>query len=272
MGCGWRSSVSIIGRYRGILNTPRGGWTPDRLGAAMVLWLDAADPASQVVAGNQLAQWNDKSLFGRQFTQPLSIRRPTLALNSQNGLPGVSFNGFSQSMSLTSSWVLTGNPEFSAFVIYRKRTLTQGSVYAWGSTSVALGSMILFDNNVLTGYAYAGDNNFRIQPVPANTTVIQSVLKTPGRIDTTTQAFRDGANTDAGGHSTLVPNLQGGPLWIGGFNDLAEFYLNGIIYEMVITSTSLPEVLHRTVEGYMAHRWGTFESLTPDHPFRFVAP
>lgn len=265
--------MSIIGRYRGILNTQRDGlWNPSELGAAMILWWDSGDDSSYTTSGIQLTQLNDKSLSNRVFIQPEAIRRPTVAINSQNGLNGISFDGIGQGMFTDSPWPLLGDTQFSAFAIYRKRTLTQGTVYGWGTNEVSLGSMVLFDNNSLVGYAYSGDNNYQIEPVPANTTTIQSYIKTPGPINTTSTTLRDGAPNAATGHSTGTPDIRTGPFYVGSFRNLAGLFLNGLVYEIVITSTVLPESLQRTVEGYMAWRWGIEESLAPSHPFRFVAP
>lgn len=247
-------------------------WGPGDLGAIMTLWWDSGDPSSYSVSGTRITELNDKSLSRRVFVQPELLRRPTVAINSQNGLNGISFDGMAQGMFTSAPWPLTGNAQFSAFAIYRKRTLTQGTVYGWGTDTVSLGSMILFDNNSLVGYAYAGNNNFEIEPVPANTTTIQTLIKQPGPINITSTTLRDGAPNAASGHSTAIPNIRSSPMYVGNFGNRPGLFLNGLVYEIVITTTVLPRSLRRAVEGYMAWRWGIEESLPASHPFRFAAP
>lgn len=264
--------MSIRAVYRTLLNGPTGLWSPLRLGSALELWLDGNDTTTQTLDVNRVTEWRDKSPNTRVLTQPAPLRQPTVALNSLNGRQGISFNGFSNSMFSTTPFPITGDPNFSAFVIYQKRSPNQGTVYSWGSTSVALGSMILFDNNVLTGYAYAGDNNYRIPALLANTPIIQGYTKASGAIDVTSVASTDGEVVDPGGHSALTPNIQSSPFWVGGFNNVADFYLDGVVYEIVIASIELPATLRFTVEGYLAHRWGVEAQLPLAHPFRFIAP
>ena len=273
MGRGWCAAVSIVARRRGILNTVQtGDWDPSRLGAALEMWWDSGDPTSYVISNGRVTELSDKSPNSRLFVQPTTNRRPTLVEDSLNQLNGISFNGFSHSMFTNVNFPLTGNPEFGAYAVYRKRSLTQGTVYGWGRVTAALGSMILFDNNNLVAYAYAGNNNYLIDPVPALTDVIQGLLKDAGAINTTSRTTRDGSPNARTGHSQDTPNIQNGPMWVGGFENDPNFFLNGVVYEIIVTGVRVSDTVGRIIEGYLAHRWGLQASLPPTHPYRFSPP
>lgn len=248
-----------------------GPWTPARL-RDVTVWLDAANEDTLSLDGNTVVSWQDSYGNNIAMTQPTVTRRPTLLEDSQNQLPGVSFNGITQGLVSDVTIGITGDAAFSAYVIYRKRTATSGTVYGLGSLEQSLGSMILFDNNTLVAYAYAGNNNFRIEPVPTQQTVTQALVKRRGAIDLESQAFRDGTNTATTNHSNKTPNIVQAPLKLGSFDDVAGFFLDGIVYEVLITPVAHGPELRQVVEGYLAHKWGTEDQLPADHPYKQSAP
>jgi len=65
-------------------------WTPALL--TTKVWLDAADSGTLTLDGSAVSQWDDKSGNANHGTET-STQRPALVSNSQNSLPGLSFDG-----------------------------------------------------------------------------------------------------------------------------------------------------------------------------------
>lgn len=50
------------------------------------------------------------------------------------------------------------------------------------------------------------------------------------------------------------------------------FYHRGVLYEFLIYDTSIDTDTRQKAEGYLAHKWGFFDQLDPNHPYRYWAP
>lgn len=83
------------------------------------LWLDATDPDSLVLAGNNVEEWLDKSLGSQNATQPNPANQPELVPAVQNGLPVLRFDPIAESyLNLR----LRNQRNFHLFVVGRFQT------------------------------------------------------------------------------------------------------------------------------------------------------
>ncbi len=59
----------------------------------LVLWLDASDTTTQVLAEGRVAEWRDKSAHGHQGLQPAAAARPRPVDDAIGGRPAIRFGG-----------------------------------------------------------------------------------------------------------------------------------------------------------------------------------
>jgi hypothetical protein len=57
------------------------------------LWLDASDASTITLNGSTVSQWNDKSGFGRNASQPVAASQPTYLSTGFNGKPTIQTDG-----------------------------------------------------------------------------------------------------------------------------------------------------------------------------------
>lgn len=261
-------------RRRGILNVSSGEWNPGRLGSGLQAWYDASDTGTVTHVNNIISQWDDKSVYQRHLTQTIEFRKPQYVADSLNGLHAVNFNGVSNWMATTDNFPVIGDPAFSVYTVYEKTNTNRGAVYGWGTVDVSRSAFGLFDNGTtLIGYVYVGNNNYLIQNVPVNQPVIEGYVKSPGAIDETSLAVRNGVPVGLEfGNSPSAPTIKARPLHLGRFADFGSLHLQGRIYELFVVSSAQGDLARQRSEGYLAHRWGLQAQLPIDHPFRDNPP
>jgi hypothetical protein len=132
---------------------------------------------------------------------------------------------------------LSGNAAYSVFAVYRKTTNTQGSVWGWGNTGVALNATGHLDDgaSAFCGLAFAGANSYPTTIPTNNTHYLLTYIKTAGAINTTTAAYRNTSSVATGTPSTSTPSVAGGyPLAVGRWANLATNTLFGKLQEIII--------------------------------------
>lgn len=244
-------------------------WTPADITTA--LWLDAADASTITTVSGAVSQWNDKSGNNRHVGQLGSSSRPTVSSASLNGLSTLVFNG-SQFLETSTNFPITGNPAFSIYCVYLKNTASQGSFVGWGSTGVALAAAGFLDSGSLACFAYAGANNYNTTTPSSGSWLFFGYTKSPGAINTTSQAYRNGSDVSTGAHSSSTPSIASAPLRIGLWADFTGNRLNGSMAELVIAASNTSNAGRQLMEGYLAHKWGLTASLPSDHPYKSAAP
>lgn len=268
--------MNVTARRRGILNSGQGFWSPEDLGEQLLLWLDA-DAGSNFfqTSNDRVVTWFDRSGNNFNVTQSQPNQRPELIPEFLNNRSAVKFNSNNQQW-LTSlvDFPLSGDPNFSVFVVYQKEVQTQGTLYGWGTASFPGAGFGLFDNNQsVIGYLYVGENTVRIQPIETQQPLIQGYSKTPGIVAETSLARRDGQNTIVSPGSIInSPNIAPRSLSVGRFADFGASYLNGYLFEMIVTHPILSNFDLLRVEGYFAHRWGIQSQLPLGHVFKNSPP
>lgn len=241
-------------------------WTPADITTA--LWLDAADASTITTVSGAVSQWNDKSGNNRHVGS--SGSGPTVSSASLNGLSTLNFNG-SQGLETSTNFPITGNPAFSIYCVYLKNAAFQGSFVGWGNTGLALAAAGFLDSTESVGLAYAGANMYRTTTPSIGSWLFFGYTKSPGAINTTSQAYRNGSDVSTGTHSSLTPNIASAQLRIGQWADFPR-RLNGSMAELVITASNTSNAGRQLMEGYLAHKWGLAANLPNDHPYKGAAP
>jgi hypothetical protein len=244
-------------------------WTPADITTA--LWLDAADATTVTTVSNAVSQWNDKSGNGRNVLQGTASNRPALTAADLNGKDVFTFDG-NDFLTTSSNFPLTGNAAFSAFYVVKPGSESSGSVLGWGNMSTALGGSGYYQDTGTTGWAYSGGVVFFVTRPTLNQWHIQAFTKAPGAVNTTSAAFRNGANVTGTGHSSSTPNIVSNTFSVGRWGSISGAALIGSMAEVIVTNSSASTPDRQRIEGYLAHKWGLTANLPNDHPYKTAAP
>ena len=222
-------------------------WSPNalRLGA----WYDSADLATIATVSGAVTDWRDKSGNGRNLTA-VSTQRPTYTANGFNNRPAINYGAALNNNRL--SW--TG----AAFNPVR----TFGVAHWEGPNPFAAYSGLLSFN-------YAGNNDlFLAEPSNQWFGARQAFLNgndpiaTP--LPTIQSPFLWGDNEAASAGRTFM--------WIGADRNENNRGWRGKIAEVVITLFVPTLQERRTIEGYLAWKWGLDANLPANHPYRNRPP
>ena len=229
-------------------------WTPSSMTTAA--WFDAADYSTITEAGN-VSQWNDKSGNTRHAVEATATEQP--AYNSadplMNELPSIGNNNDGLRRYLTPTGAFTARNIY--FIGYYNDT----SFFSW---MVPVGSV---DNTPRTS-GQSGQNYWAADA-------------------TTTYIHKDGdGSTNYLGASSL-PILPMTPTlweveWNADYNETWRMFSAGSSWQKWTEGGALSEVIftdgtettdtRQKLEGYLAHKWGTTESLPIDHPYKTRKP
>ena len=264
----WTANEQVVARRRG--QWAGVAWTPAQITTA--LWLDASDSATITTVSGAVSQWNDKSNNSRHVSQSTAVSRPTVATSSLNGLSTLAFNG-NQFLQTSANFPITGNAAFSVFCVYVKTALTNGSFMGWGSSQANLGAAGFYDSGSVSAWVFAGGAGYNTSIPSASTWFISSYSKSPGAINTTSKAFRNGVDAQTGSQSTSTPNIAAATLKVGQWADYTtDSRLNGNIAELIVIAADSSTAGHQQIEGYLAWKWGLASSLPANHPYKTFAP
>ncbi len=267
-------------------------WTPQRA-SGLAIWLDAADPNTVVggTAANAVTGWNDKSGNGRNAVSA-SNGQPTYQTNSQNGNNTLRFNNDSmQAPFVTNPTALTyfmvyqrnGNgPTVSGFDFYldigvqQNGTAENSGRFAQLANNRSPTSPEGFSSGVLLLNA---DRPANILSSPLNGN--WNLHASTGVFTTGSQSFSYAINGGVVGTSTgtgenrtgtTVYRIGNGETWRTNQNDSGNVRANGTIAETLTYSAALSTADRELVEGYLAWKWGTVDSLPANHPYKNAAP
>jgi len=222
-------------------------WSPDAL--RLAAWYDAADPATIAMASGAVTDWRDKSGNGRNLTA-VSTQRPTYTANGFNNRPAINYGAALNNNRM--SW--TG----AAFNPVR----TFGVAHWEGPSPFT-------DYSGLLSYPFSGNDNLFLVEVSNQWFGARSV-------------FLNGNDPIA----TPLPTIQSPFLWVDNVAasvgrdtiwigaDRIQFNRGwrGKIAEVVITLFQPTLRERRTIEGYLAWKWGLDANLPANHPFRNRPP
>lgn len=231
------------------------------------LWLDAADAVTVTRSGSNVTSWRDKSGFQNHATSRDGF--PTYTTSGINGRPALAF---SNAPSMTGTLSITGATLTGFLMIQGSQSgsgrndqrilscATSGSA-DWNSTARFLIG-IQGGGNVVR---YNRGNSI----IPQTTIPIGAPALLTWQSDGTSNfIWEDGSAGDvlasvANGDTFSITNYGLG----NQFNATTETY-NGLIGEVLLYTSSLTAYQRRSVESYLARKWGTTTTLVPGHPAR----
>ena len=231
------------------------------------LWLDAADAGTVTRSGSNVTSWQDKSGFQNHATSRDGF--PTYTTSGINGRPALTF---SNAPSMTGTLSITGATLTGFLMIQGSQSgsgrndqrivscATSGAA-DWNSTARFLVG-IQGGGNVVR---YNRGNSI----IPQTTIPIGSPALLIWQSDGTSNfIWEDGSAGDvlasvANGDTFSITNYGLG----NQFTATTETY-NGLIGEVLLYTSSLTTFQRRSVESYLARKWGTTATLVPGHPAR----
>jgi hypothetical protein len=226
-------------------------WTPADISTSA--WYDASDASTITESGGNVTNWADKSGNGVNLFQTTVGDQPSLVAAGINGLNVIEFANRTEDLdsvaNIDATWVaivLQYNGASPAF-------------------STALGSE-----------SSSGGDNYTIQYRGDQTT-------TPTG-DRWQGGYRTNGNPESTSGASVITspaivvhddiNLSDFDLNVGSDRGLNNRAWDGYIAEVIYGNQdlSIETELIETVEGYLAHKWGTTGALPGDHPFKVDAP
>jgi hypothetical protein len=224
-------------------------WTPAQISTA--LWLDAADSSTITTVDGAVSQWNDKSGNVRHVSQATSSNRPIYVANSLNGRPGIDWGSAPNAKQLDRSPI-----SYSMNRVYGVADWNGSSTFSSYEALAAFGGV--GGGNAIQG-SIGGNSLFGGTSLFLN----GGQSSTGTVLPTISQPFVFAAGQDTTG--TRIA------LFIGGDGNPARGW-RGLIYEIVLSSSSLSLDDRQRLEGYLAHKWGLTANLPSDHPFKVSPP
>lgn len=229
-------------------------WTPADLGINLWQWLDASDAATITVTGSGVAQWRDKSSYGRTVAQSFDAVRPPYSTGRVEVY---------DQKALQSS--IIGYPVAYDF-IFAGKTIGASkyrSLFLTGAGGAGTYVAFLIDPSDLVGVWTDGFHQAVSVTWPPDT---EALVYT---------AFSGAANVAMAKNgaasltviNTPMPNTQltyiGQSSYAQGFGDL---------YELVVVPYNSPIDTRQKLEGYLAWKWGLAGLLPVGHPYKTAAP
>ena len=256
-------------------------WSP--LAIAPALWLDAADPATIILATG-VGEWRDKSGNGRHFTQPTPASQPAYSASSFFGQPGLTFDGTNDIMHLTGINPIIANQTHGVYWVFRRLGNGVGNDayrpviglrHVNGTSDI--GALHYVKNGNLLGASYPYFFS------PGTFSYDLSSGNAYGNAEGHVMAFQANATTAATGwqvhrNGTLegttsgiaTPNASVDGYTLGAqINPLR--YSNVIVAEVILV-VNTDQATRQRIEGYLAWKWGMTANLPAGHPFKSAPP
>lgn len=242
-----------------------GLWSPAEITTA--LWLDAADASTITESGGAVSQWDDKSGNARNAAQATEANRPTLLANGIGGKPSLQFDGVDDYLINAAAGLPLGSSARSLFVVYRPLVLTgANSVVSQGEFNSTGQWFALQFRQTPSGDPYFAGFNADLSSGDAIT--LDSKIAGVTYNGTNVILYKNGTLKSSAARTL---NTTGNTFSVGSSPGQAEF-ANGLIGEIVMTSSVLSTLDRQRVESYLAHKWGLTANLPADHPYKTVGP
>ena len=225
------------------------------------LWLDAADAGTLSLSGTAITQWRDKSSNAYQLNQATAGNRPTYS----NGV----VNCLSSSQQFLSNAAANVFGNTGTFFI----TMTSSSGDSSRPFAAANGSFFVLHDTTGVGYynssggAYSTGSTFTNTLGTRSMRMVQRTGAPLGQYTVNGGAITTNTNSD--GAITVAAGIAIGR-GISPYGDTS--YFTGSVCEVLGYTTYLSSNDVRTVEGYLAWKWGLASSLPSTHPYKNTVP
>ena len=246
-------------------------WTPTQL-ASCVVWLKADAGVTYDTSDLSVSAWSDQSGNSNDASQSNAAWKPSYTATATNGLPSIVFNGTASRMSIADVASIDLNASSaSIFAIVNADAYNASSdMIVEKSTSYGLGTGVDGGNNKLFAQTSTGEQVSDADPISTSTfTLVGLVYDSGAAADATRYGFWvDGTNK--GVPALVVGTDNASEMLIGSKNNSTFF--DGQICELLVFNEELSIANRQLIEGYLAHKWATWNRLPTTHPYYRVAP
>ena len=243
---------------------------PGGVGSGLQLWLDASDAStlydattggSLVAADGSVARWEDKSGNGRHATQSAAGARPIRRTSALNGRQALEFDGSNDAL-LTSVALFSNKTSLSWFAVVKNDDSGNNNRAVFGERVSGNDGGLFFlklgATNILysRGSANASTRVDVSESVSFPTTPLLASMVTTSATGT---ARRNGVS--AGTNTTTTANVAylnktaiGNSIADDG--ELSVLWWDGLIAELIVYDSALPDTDRAAVEAYLIAKWG----------------
>lgn len=255
--------------------------SPTEIGG-LQLWADATDfTAAQ--NNTAISQWNDKSGYGRHFTQSDSTKRPVLQYTANNGKPALYFDPYDWMLSPASPkndlvGASVGSPTICISTVCWQDTLAAGGSIAFGQ-SVAGGAGLSPERlvyyalygNTSTIADIGGVSGGRISFANPESLYLTPIVITLYRNGATMQVRRNGVVLGELTNATanFASATTATQFTIGKAE--ASTYGGAYFSEMVAYSSGLTPTDVSRIEAYLAKKWNISGVVPPTPAVAHIA-
>jgi len=244
-------------------------WLPSNANN-LVLWLKG--DTGITATGTSISGWADQSGNGNDAATALGIASPLVVSDDVNNYDVVQFDGRYSYTEIPDDATLDCFANgMSMFVVMNVAALTTSQfIGTKGNASYSLGVI-----NALPGTTNGGIFNNGADTYSSADVISQSNYQIIGVVGGTLALeanyyfWMDGTNSGA---SALVAADNSDPLTLGKYGTSATGLLNGKIAEVVMYQDIVSDGDRQKIEGYLAQKYGIWNRLPADHPYRYITP
>ena len=266
-------------------------WNPSFLRNSIGLWVDISDEKQVTLNGTTVSRINDKSSNNRTPTQASAGLQPLLVAGGLNGKSTIK-NVSSDNITAAGNDLFRNSMQGTAFLVIKYvsssdsgSTATPFTVASGvSSASTRMGFTAQPANNTnrlsLVGRRLDSDSYTTVSSSTTRASVSDKFIIEVGQFKWSegkashwtngTQDLTDSAFLTAGNTSNTASSGFG--IFATNSSGVEAMPDGGEIAEIICIDGILSETNRQKIEGYLAWKWGLFESLPNDHPYRFKGP
>ena len=259
------ASVSVVKpEWANISNTT---WEPAKLGANLLLWLDAKSPGTIVQVSSKVSQWSDKSGYARHVAQTNASVRPVYSSSTYGAC--ISY-AVGNSLHIPDGSIGALSPETFVLVVLCNFG-TPGVISRWvyynGRNNDTAGSgqqVMAFTSNDLYFYSAYDSNSskyFFNSPLNTSQDSVFSMYHNGTNLIKRNYGVQFDTDATSGTYNTAANVV----------NSIGYLNFDGKIYSIIVANYTSDADVQR-LEGYICHRYGAQALLASNHPYRNVAP
>ncbi|WP_088315818.1 fibronectin type III domain-containing protein [Kineosporia sp. R_H_3] len=241
--------------------------------SAVRLWMDGADSSTlftstacsgaAAAAGTAVGCWKDKSAQANDAVQSTSTRRPLVS--SLNGRTAPAFDGTDDHYPLAVAKLPTGTTPSTLWAVAVQEEAVPSSTWrhaiGWGAAGTGLGRVLERGNGNNNVYLETYDTWASV--TPTKTWPVGTAVVTDGVVTSTSMSSNvNGASNYTLSTTNTTGTADGAALGATGWNTADTW--KGRIAEVVVTNTAATSAQTRTVQEYLARKWGV--TITPSAP------
>ena len=230
--------------------------------ANLALWLDAADSSTITESSGLVSQWSDKSGNNNHATQSTTANKPLLNGNS------IEFDGTDDTLSIAHGVVPDSNEASMVFLVANcdatsgndgfitNGRFTSGQSFSYRTNGTSGVTWYSWGND-LSGVSSTSNSPLKVHSLELSVTDNTFKIYHDGTLKGTKSSFTGTAN--AGSETGFLGRTS------------TNEYLEGSIKEVIISKQEPSDSIRKSVEGYLAHKWGLAGSLPSNHSHKEIS-